>query len=175
MADDNALYEKVCLEGFQAGLSWSTILYRRPAFRAAFHGFDIEPVAAFDERDVSRLMGDAGIVRNRRKIEAAVHNARRAQSLREEFGSLGGFFWSFEPPSSERPNKVTTEWVRDNPVTAASTTLAKALKARDWRFVGPTGMYALMQALGMVNDHVHDCCARAACEEARNRFVRPRL
>ncbi len=175
VSDDRKLYEKVCLEGFQAGLSWSTILYRRPAFRLAFSDFDIDAVAAYDERDVSRLMKNPGIIRNRRKITASIHNARRAQALREEFGSLGVFFWSFEPPQDERPVAVTSEWLRENPVTTASTALAKALKTRDWRFVGPTGMYALMQALGMVNDHVQHCCVRDACEKARDRFDRPQL
>lgn len=173
VSDDRSLYEKVCLEGFQAGLSWSTILYRRPAFRAAFLDFDIDAVANFDAAEIDRLMADTGIIRNRRKISATIHNARRAIALRAEFGSLGRFFWSFEPAATHRPARVTHAWVQQNATTRASIELAKALKQRDWKFVGPTGMYALMQALGLVNDHIEGCCARAEVERARAGFKRP--
>ena len=146
----------------QAGLSWATILYRREAFRDAFAGFDIDTVADYDSRRVERLMNDdRRIVRNRRKIESAINNARRARELRDEMGSLAAFFWSFEPPPEERPDRVTLEWMRANPITPASTRLAKALKSRGWSFVGPTTMYALMQAHGLVNDHFAGCATRA--------------
>jgi len=171
--DDDRLYEKVCLEGFQAGLSWRTILHKREAFRAAFANFAIDQVAEYDARSVQRLMRDAGIVRNRRKIEATIHNAGRAQALRGEAGSLAAFFWQFEPPERERPERVTLDWVKANPATPSSTRLAAALKVRGWAYVGPTTMYALMQALGLVNDHVHGCEARERIDRARARFLRP--
>ena len=174
VADDTRLFEKLCLEGFQAGLSWLTILNKREAFRTAFAGFDPERVARFDEGDVERLLGDAGIVRHRGKIEAAINNASRALELREEWGSLAAFFWSHEPDPASRPDRVTWDWITAHPTTPESTALSKALKARGWRFVGPTTMYALMQAMGIVNDHVEDCCAREAVEAARARFVRPK-
>ena len=173
VADDTRLFEKLCLEGFQAGLSWLTILNKREAFRAAFHGFDPARVARFDERDVERLLGDAGIVRHRGKIEAAIGNASRALALREEWGSLAAFFWSFEPDPATRPAPVTWDWIAANPTTPESAALSKALKARGWRFVGPTTMYALMQAMGLVNDHVDGCPARDAVERERARFARP--
>lgn len=173
VTDDTRLYEKVCLEGFQSGLSWSTILYRREAFRDAFAGFDIDTVAGFGPGDVERLVRDARLIRNRRKIEATIHNARRARALRDESGSLGAFFWSFEPAPHERPPRVSADWVRANPTTPASVRLAAALKARDWRFVGPTTMYALMQALGLVNDHVEGCAFRDAVERERLELARP--
>ena len=173
VVDDTRLYEKVCLEGFQSGLSWSTILYKREAFREAFAGFDIDTVANYDSRGLERLMRHEGIVRNRRKIEATIHNAERARALRDEAGSLAAFFWSFEPPPEERPDAVTLDWVRANPMTPASTRLAKALKSRGWRFVGPTTMYALMQALGLVNDHVEGCATRAEVEREREALHRP--
>ena len=173
VVDDTRLYEKVCLEGFQSGLSWSTILYRREAFREAFAGFDIETVADYDSRSVERLMSDDRIVRNRRKIEATIHNARRARELRDETGSLAAFFWSFEPDGDERPDVVTREWTKANPTTPSSTRLACALRSSGWKFVGPTTMYALMQALGLVNDHVEGCAVRAAVERDRRKLVRP--
>ena len=167
VTDDTRLYEKVCLEGFQSGLSWSTILYRREAFREAFAGFDIDTVARYDSRSVERLMRDDGIVRNRRKIEAAIHNAKRARELRDEAGSLAAFFWSFEPGEDERPDVVTLGWTKANPTTPSSTRLAAALRSRGWKFVGPTTMYALMQALGLVNDHLEGCAVRADVERER--------
>ena len=173
VTDDARIFEKVCLEGFQSGLSWATILYRREAFRDAFDGFDIDVVARYGARDVERLLGDARLVRNRRKIESAIGNARRARALRDEAGSLAAFFWSFEPPPRERPRRLTARWLRANPATPASGRLAAALKARGWTFVGPTTMYALMQALGLVDDHVEGCATRAEVEREREALVRP--
>ena len=144
------------------------------ALTYAFDGFDIDTVAGYGSDDLERLLRHTGIVRNRRKIEATIHNARRARELRDEAGSLAAFFWQFEPGEDERPVRVTIDWVKANPVTPSSTRLAEALKARDWRYVGPTTMYALMQSLGFVNDHVHGCQARQAIDRARARFNRPR-
>jgi DNA-3-methyladenine glycosylase I len=165
--DDRRLFEKLCLEGFQAGLSWLTILRKRPAFRAAFAGFDPGKVARFGARDVARLLADAGIVRHRGKIESAIHNARRALAIQEERGSLAAYLWEFEPPARERPRRVTWAAVRAMPTTATSTALAKDLKRRGWTFVGPTTVYAFMQAMGLVNDHVEGCVIRPAAERAR--------
>jgi DNA-3-methyladenine glycosylase I len=152
--DADALYEKLCLEAFQSGLSWLTILRKRESFRAAFAGFRIAAVARFGERDVERLMGDAGIVRNRAKIEAAIANARAAAAVDD----LGALIWSYAPDPDGRPAPRTLADVP--PVTAESTALAKELKRRGFRFVGPTTAYALMQACGLVNDHLEGCCAR---------------
>ena len=173
VTDDTRLFEKACLEGFQSGLSWLTILKKRENFRAAFAGFDIDRVAGFDGGDVERLLGDAGIVRHRGKIEAAINNARRAREVRDEFGSLAAFVWAHEPPPGERPDEPTIEWQLANTTTPASTRLSKALKERGWRFVGPTTMHALMQAMGVVNDHVPGCCAREAREAERRALERP--
>jgi len=150
----DALYERLCLEAFQSGLSWLTILRKRAAFRAAFAGFEIAAVARFDERDVERLMGDAGIVRNRAKIEAAVANARAAAQVED----LSGLIWSFAPDAATRP--VPRGYADVPAITPESTALAKALKNQGFRFVGPTTAYALMQACGLVNDHLEGCCAR---------------
>jgi DNA-3-methyladenine glycosylase I len=153
--DDDGLFERLCLEAFQSGLSWLTILRKREAFRAAFAGFAIERVAAFGEDDVARLLADAGIVRNRAKIEACIHNARAAAAL-EDVG-LGELLWRFAP-DDERPAPAR---IADVPaVTAESTAMAKELKRRGFRFVGPTTAYALMQACGLVNDHLAGCAAR---------------
>jgi DNA-3-methyladenine glycosylase I len=174
VADDGRLFEKLCLEGFQSGLSWLTILRKRERFRAAFRGFDWEAVARFGARDVSRLLKDEGIVRHRGKIESTVNNARRARALRAEAGSLAAFFWSFEPLASERPRRLTWPVLRTMATTPASVALSKALKKRGWTFVGPTAAYAFMQAMGLVNDHVHGCPARERAERARARFRRPK-
>ena len=171
--DDRRLFEKACLEGFQSGLSWLTILRKRESFRAAFAGFDWKEVARYDANDVARLLADEGIVRHRGKIEATINNARRACELCDEFGSLSAFFWSHQPPPSERPDEPTWEWQVRNTVTDASRRLSGELKARGWKFVGPTTMHALMQAMGMVNDHVPGCHVRAACEAERTALVRP--
>ncbi len=162
--DDVALFEKLVLEGFQAGLSWLTILTKRKAFREAFAGFDPERVAAFDGSDVERLVGNAAIVRHRGKIEAAIANAARAVELRDEFGSLGAFFWSFEPRRTGPTTASTT------PESAA---MSRELKRRGFRFVGPTTAYAFMQAMGIVNDHVEGCSVRTDVERRRDAFVRP--
>jgi DNA-3-methyladenine glycosylase I len=172
--DDVRLFEKLCLEGFQSGLSWLTILRKREHFRAAFAGFEIERVARFGERDVERCLADAGIVRHRGKIESTVNNARRALELIEEHGSLAAWLWRFEPPASERPARVTWPALLAMPKTPTSTALSKELRRRGWTFVGPTTCYAFMQAMGLVNDHIEGCDARAEVEAARARFRRPR-
>ena len=172
--DDRRLYEKICLEGFQSGLSWLTILRKRENFRKAFRDFDPERVVRFDSRSVTRLLGDAGIVRHRGKIEAAIGNARRALALQEEFGSLAAFFWRFEARPEDRPRRMTHAAARKLSETAESRALSKELKARGWRFVGPTTCYAFMQAMGLVNDHLEGCEAREEVERARSRFRRPR-
>jgi DNA-3-methyladenine glycosylase I len=174
VADDRRLFEKLCLEGFQSGLSWLTILRKRESFRAAFRGFDPDLVARFSPRDVARLLTDAGIVRHRGKIESTLNNARRAQELKRQHGSLAAFVWSFEPPLCERPKRLTWPTLLKMPQTAASRALSHALKRRGWSFVGPTTAYAFMQAMGLVNDHLEGCAVRRRAEQARSRFRRPR-
>lgn len=170
---DQKFFEKVCLEGFQSGLSWRTILHRREAFREVFADFDIETVARFTEKDVARLMQDARIIRNRRKILSAINNAKCALTLQEDVGSIAGYFWQFEPKPENRPLAVTRDWLKDNPISAESTALSQALKLRGWTYIGPTNMYALMQAYGIVNDHVRGCQCRHGVEDARLAFDRP--
>lgn len=165
VVDDHRLYEKLSLEAFQSGLSWKTILAKREGFRAAFRGFDFERVARFTQRDVERLLADEAIVRHRGKIEAVIENARRARALVAEEGSLAAFVWRYEPSPLARPQTVSTS--------PQSHQLSKDLKARGWRFVGPTTAYAFMQAMGLVDDHVEGCVTRAAVERARAAFVRP--
>ncbi|TFF22801.1 DNA-3-methyladenine glycosylase I [Jiella endophytica] len=172
-ADDDRLFEKLCLEGFQAGLSWLTILRKREAFRQAFDGFSIDRVAQMGETDIERLLADPGIVRHRGKIVSAINNARRAAALRETHGSLAAFLWSFEPGAGERPSAVTAEFVRATPASAASTRLSKALKKAGFSFVGPTTVYAFMQSMGFVNDHIEGCSVREVCEAERTGFSRP--
>jgi DNA-3-methyladenine glycosylase I len=172
-ADDARLFEKICLEGFQSGLSWLTILRKREAFRRAFAGFDFEKVARFGPRDVARLLADAGIVRHRGKIESTVHNARRACDLAQEVGSLAAYFWSFEPDARSRPRRLTWSAVRAMSTTPASVALSKDLRRRGWTFVGPTTVYAFMQAVGIVDDHLDGCVVRAGAERARLGFERP--
>lgn len=171
---DRRLFEKIVLEGFQSGLSWRTILHKRARFREVFHDFDPARVARFGERDVARLLGDAGIVRHRGKIEAAIANAGAAIRLIEREGSLARFVWSFEPPPDERPARLDAATLRTLARTPASERLAKALKQRGFRFFGPTTAYAMMQAVGLVNDHLEGCAARDAVEQERAAFVRPR-
>jgi DNA-3-methyladenine glycosylase I len=171
--DDRRLFEKLCLEGFQSGLSWLTILKKREAFRRAFAGFDFEEVARFGPRDVERLLADASIVRHRGKIEASIHNAQRACELVEQEGSLAAYFWRFEPPIEERPARMTREALVAMPTSPTSTRMAKDLKKRGFRFFGPTTAYAFMQAMGIVNDHVEECFAREQVEQERASFVRP--
>ncbi len=168
MADEIRLFEKLCLETFQSGLSWRTILDKRDNFRAAFAGFRPERVARFTAVDVQRLLGDAGIVRNRQKIEAVIHNAQRVCEMHEKGASLAALVWRHEAPQNphRRPQSVSTS--------AESIALAKALKKDGWRFVGPTTVYAFMQAMGLVNDHVQGCVARAKVADARARFTPPR-
>jgi DNA-3-methyladenine glycosylase I len=161
------------LEGFQSGLSWLTILRKRENFRQAFAGFDFEQVARFGDRDVERLLGDAGIVRHRGKIEAAINNAQRAVELVEAEGSLAAYIWRFEPASETRPQTLTWAALMEMPQTDESRALAKDLKRRGWRFVGPTTVYAFMQAMGLVNDHLDGCDAREQAELARSEFDRP--
>jgi DNA-3-methyladenine glycosylase I len=171
--EDRRLFEKVCLEGFQAGLSWLTILRKRENFRAAFAGFEFEKVARFGERDVTRLLADAGIIRHRGKIEATINNARCAVELVDEAGSLAAYFWRFEPEASSRPKKLTWATLTEMSQTPESTALSKDLKRRGWRFVGPTTVYAFMQAMGLVNDHVEGCDAQPLVAEARASFTPP--
>lgn len=173
VVDDIRLFEKISLEGFQAGLSWITILKKREAFRAGFDGFDFRKVARYTEADVQRLLGDAGIVRHRGKIEAVIHNAGRAIDLQREFGSLARYFWQFEVDISKRPKRLTVEVLRSFTTTPEAIALSRDLKKRGWKFVGPTTMYAFMQAMGLVNDHQHDCHVRAAVEDARRALPRP--
>ncbi|CDZ28552.1 DNA-3-methyladenine glycosylase I [Neorhizobium galegae] len=173
VTDDIRLFEKICLEGFQSGLSWLTILRKRENFRAAFAGFDFVEVAQFGEEDIARCLADAGIIRHRGKIVSTINNAARAIELKREFGSLAKFFWSFEPGSHERPEVMDLATLRANPTTPVSVTLSKALKKRGWTFVGPTTVYAFMQAMGMVNDHLDGCFCRREVDELRLRFTRP--
>ena len=166
VSDDHRLFEKLSLEGFQSGLSWRTILAKRESFRAAFHNFDFARIARFAERDVDRLLTDEGIVRHRGKIEAVINNARRAQDLVKQEGSLAAFVWRYEPINQlAKPQPASTS--------AESIALSKDLKKRGWKFVGPTTVYAFMQAMGLVNDHVEDCVIRAKVERARQDFKRP--
>ena len=167
IADDRRLFEKICLEGFQAGLSWLTILRKREHFRKAFAGFDPVAVSKFGARDVARLLKDEGIVRHRGKIESTINNATRALELQDECGSLAAYVWGFEPKATDRPSLVTREALMKMPTTPASTALSKDLKKRGWTFVGPTTIYAFMQAMGLVNDHLEDCPTRKACERER--------
>lgn len=164
VGDDQRLFEKLSLEGFQSGLSWRTILAKRENFRAAFHGFDFNRVARFTQRDVTRLLADAGIVRHRGKIEAVIRNARNAQDLVKREGSLAAFVWRYaaDPAQAATPQTVSTS--------AQSVALSKDLKKLGWQFVGPTTVYAFMQAMGLVNDHAEDCVIRASAERARQGF-----
>ena len=172
VADDRRLFEKICLEGFQSGLSWLTILRKRENFRAAFADFDFERVARFGDRDVARLLADAGIVRHRGKIESTINNAKRACDMAAEFGSLGAYFWKWEPAAKVRPKRLDLATLRSLAKTPESAALSKDLKKRGWTFVGPTTAYAFMQAMGMVNDHLHGCCARETIDAARMAFRR---
>ncbi len=174
VADDRRLFEKLCLEGFQSGLSWLTILRKRDNFRAAFHGFDFRRLAGEDEAAATpRHLADAGIVRHRGKIASVYNNARRAVELAEEAGSLAGFFWAFEPGQDERPRALDWASLSALGKTPTSTRISKELKKRGWSFVGPTTVYAFMQAMGMVNDHVEGCACRPEVEAARASFRRP--
>ncbi|MGB5559210.1 MAG: DNA-3-methyladenine glycosylase I [Paracoccaceae bacterium] len=166
-SDDIRLFEKLCLESFQSGLSWRTILNKRENFRAAFADFDYVKVAGFGDADCGRLMADTGIVRNKSKIEATINNAQRMCELVEAEGSLAAFVWSFEPPPEALAEPQTTS------TSAASLALSKELKKRGWKFLGPTTVFAFMQAMGLINDHAEGCVVRDKAERARQRFVRP--
>jgi DNA-3-methyladenine glycosylase I len=167
VADDRRLFEKLSLEAFQSGLSWRTILAKREHFRAAFHGFDFDRVARFTQGDVERLLKDEGIVRHRGKIEAVINNAQRARELVKREGSLAAFIWRYQATSKalSTPQTVSTS--------AESVALSKDLKKQGWKFIGPTTVYAFMQAMGLVNDHVEGCVTRAEVERARKAFTRP--
>ncbi|WP_332742729.1 DNA-3-methyladenine glycosylase I [Hydrogenophaga sp.] len=167
VADDRRLFEKLCLESFQSGLSWRTILAKREHFRAAFHAFDFDRIARFTEKDVDRLLQDAGIVRHRGKIEAVINNARRAQEMVRREGSLAAFLWRYEP------DKTQTGLPQTASTSAQSHQLSKDLKKLGWKFVGPTTVYAFMQAMGLINDHAEGCVIREQAERARKRFSRP--
>jgi DNA-3-methyladenine glycosylase I len=175
VADERRLFEKICLEGFQAGLSWLTILNKRENFRKAFANFEAEQVARFDDSDVRRLLNDAGIVRHAGKIASTINNAKRVIELRREFGTLGAFVWRLEPKAGERPTCITHEAVRTMPSSAASAALSKDLKKRGWSFVGPTTMYAFMQAMGLVNDHIEGCTSRKKALADRKAFKPPQI
>ena len=171
--DDYKLFEKICLEGFQAGLSWLTILRKRERFRKVFCNFDFNKVAKFTEKDVKRLLKDAGIIRHRGKIESTINNAKKAVEMVKAEGSLGKWFWRFEPPDSERPKKIDLKTLNSPELIAPGAKLSKALKKLGWSFVGPTTCYAFMQAMGLVNDHIEGCYYRARVEKARKKFKRP--
>ena len=167
VSDDRRLFEKLSLECFQSGLSWRTILAKRENFRAAFHGFDFDRIARFTRSDVERLLKNEGIVRHRGKIEAVVTNARQVRELVKREGSLAAFVWRYEPDAKllAEPQTASTS--------AQSHALSKDLKKLGWKFVGPTTVYAFMQAMGLINDHVADCVIRSKVERARKRFRRP--
>ena len=165
--DDRRLFEKISLEGFQSGLSWLTILRKRENFRQAFAGFEVEKVARYTPKHVERLLGNDGIVRHRGKIESTINNAKRCRELVAELGSLSAFVWGFEPAPSSRPRKLTWDVLKTMAVTSESTALSKELKRRGWSFVGPTTMYAFMQGVGIVNDHLQGCAIMARAEARR--------
>lgn len=173
VGDDTRLFEKICLEGFQSGLSWYTILSKRENFREAFHGFDIEKVAAMGEADIEKQVHNAGIIRHRGKIKSTINNAQRALELIEEKGSLASYFWAYEPDPAERPDPVDYAYLTSFTTTDVSKAMSKDLKKRGWSFVGPTTAYAFMQAMGLVNDHVEGCFCRPLVEKARAEFKRP--
>ena len=174
VADDQRLFEKLCLEGFQSGLSWLTILRKREGFRRAFANFDFRAIARWRAASrVDNLLADPGIVRHRGKIEATLNNARQACALADEFGSLAAYFWRWEPEAASRPTRITRATVGQLSRTPESTAMAKDLKQRGFRFFGPTTAYAFMQAMGLVNDHLEGCATRAKVEAARKAFKRP--
>lgn len=174
VSSDVRLFEKLCLEGFQSGLSWLTILRKRENFRDAFHGFDFHVLAGEDEAAaIERHLSNPGIVRHRGKIASVYNNARRAIELAGEHGSLARYFWSFEPGAQQRPKVFDIETLRAMSKTDVSTRISKDLKKRGWSFVGPTTVYAFMQAMGMVNDHIEGCACREKIEAARAAFTRP--
>lgn len=173
VGDDRRLFEKLCLEAFQSGLSWRTILAKRENFRAAFHGFDWVEMARMGEQEVQTLLQNTGIIRHRGKIEAVLNNARCMQELIAREGSLAKFVWAYEPDPASRPAGISVPWLLANTTSAASAAMAKELKRRGWRFVGPTTAHAFMQSMGLFNDHIEGCHARASVEAARAGFRRP--
>jgi DNA-3-methyladenine glycosylase I len=174
VADDHRLFEKLCLEGFQSGLSWLTILRKRENFRRAFAGFDFGKIARWRASRVETLLRDAGIVRHRGKIEATLNNAKQAVALADEFGSLAAYFWRWEPEPRSRPKRLTKAALMQLGKTPESIAMAKDLKRRGFAFFGPTTAYAFMQAMGLVNDHLDGCATRARVAAAREGFVAPR-
>lgn len=174
VTDDRRLFEKICLEGFQAGLSWLTILNKREAFRRGFAEFEAERMARFDSADVARLVADAGIVRHAGKIASAINNAQRVIELRREFGSLAAYAWGFEPDPRTRPERITHAALQTFTTSPESVAMSKDLKKRGWSFVGPTTVYAFMQAMGLVNDHIEGCHAREQALKARAKLKLPR-
>jgi DNA-3-methyladenine glycosylase I len=173
VVDDTRLFEKICLEGFQAGLSWITILRKRENFRHAFAGFDYKKIQTYNEDDIKRLLGNEGIIRHRGKIKSVIYNAFKVEEIIREYGSFAGYIWSFEPEEEERPKSFDWGSLKTLTYSPASTALSKDLKKRGWSFVGPTTCYAFMQSMGIVNDHVEGCCCREAVEIARKAFKRP--
>ncbi|MCZ8519713.1 MULTISPECIES: DNA-3-methyladenine glycosylase I [Paenibacillus] len=167
VSDDRRLFEKLSLEGFQSGLSWRTILAKRENFREAFHQFDFDRIACYTERDLGRLLGNEGIIRHRGKIEAVINNAQRVQELIQREGSLAAFIWRYEPDRSQLAAPQTAS------TSAQSIALSKELKQQGWKFVGPTTVYAFMQAMGLINDHAEGCATRVEVERARQHFQRP--
>ncbi|MEX0328793.1 MAG: DNA-3-methyladenine glycosylase I [Ruegeria sp.] len=165
VADDQRLFEKLCLESFQSGLSWRTILAKRENFRKAFCNFDPDKVAAFTETDVTRLLQDAGIIRHRGKIEAVINNAQRMQELVDAEGSLAAFVWRYETETPPEPQTASTS--------PESVAMSKELKKRGWKFVGPTTVFAFMQAMGLINDHAHGCIMREKAAQLRQSFQKP--
>lgn len=169
VTDDNRLFEKICLEGFQSGLSWLTVLKKRPQFRKQFKNFEVRKVARMTDADVERLLLDAGIIRHRGKIASTINNAKRTLELQQEFGSLAAYIWRFEPEPRKGPvlgGTIESE-------TEASRALSKDLRKRGFSFVGPTTVYAFMQAMGLVNDHTDNCYCRGECEAERKKLKRP--
>jgi DNA-3-methyladenine glycosylase I len=175
VAEDRRIFEKLCLEGFQSGLSWLTILRKRDNFRRAFRSFDIVALSRFTQRSVDRLMRDAGIVRNRAKIEATINNAKRCVELVKEVGSLAAYVWSFEPDTQSRPASLDWATLVDLGASPEAKALSKDLKRRGWSFVGPTTVYSTMESIGLVDDHVDGCHVRPEVEAARAGFARPRF
>ena len=173
VTDNTRLFEKICLEGFQAGLSWITILRKRENFRAVFDGFDYNKVARYDAHKIDALLKNEGIIRHRGKIESTINNAARAIEMEREFGTLAAYFWRFEPKENDRPIAFDEATLRKTTTAQAASLLSKDLKKRGWKFVGPTTMYAFMQAMGMVNDHVDGCHCRGPIETQRREFCRP--
>ena len=173
LADDQRIFEKICLEGFQSGLSWLTILRKRENFRRAFSSFDIATVARFDDRDLERLLLDPGIVRNRAKIAATINNAQRSVALIEEFGSLAAYVWSFEPDATSRPEPLDWPTLVEMGPSEEAMAMGKDLRRRAWSFVGPTTIYSVMESVGLVNDHMRGCHSWRDVEQARSSFQRP--